>query len=89
MTQEQNDFLKEFRNKLLAYLVPAFVSGLLAMVAFYYQTTDAIANHEKRLDSHEIQISTKASHQNVNDLKEDVKEIRQDQKRIIEFLMKK
>ncbi len=71
-------------KKVMMFIVGAAGSGIVAMILFYFSTTNTLANHGR--DIQDLKQS-KASSEVVQSIKYDIQDIKQQQEKIFNYLL--
>jgi hypothetical protein len=84
MSNEEKSEVKNTLRK--EFLLPAL--GLLAILAgFYYNTNSSLAEHKEELSSLKMEIRSKASIEDMKDLKQDMRDLQASNQKILELLL--
>ncbi len=66
------------------------VSGfVIALAGFYYDTNSSLAAHKEDISSLKIEIKSKASTDDMHDLKQDIHDLQASNQKILEILIEK
>ncbi len=89
--------LNDFRKSLISWMIGTAGVMLVAFIAFYFNTQNALQDHERRININTARIEQKASMDEMREFKQavkddinaihaDIKEVRDDNKKILEIL---
>lgn len=62
---------------------------ILALVGFYYNTNNSLAEHKEEISALKIEIRSKASTDDFKDLKQDIHDLQASNQKILEILIEK
>lgn len=83
--EEKSDVKNSIRKELL---IPG-IGLLLAIVGFYYNTNNSLADHKEEISSLKIEIQSKASRDDISDIKQDIHDLQEGNRKILEILIEK